>query len=70
MGIRPIFKPLHVQDLLHDGNTSTKYVDILENAMNLINDSMTKDIETYDQIYNVVCHDENWLKINPNVVDA
>jgi hypothetical protein len=45
-------------------------VDILENAMNLINDSMTKDIKAYDQIYNVVCHDESWLNINPNIVDA
>jgi hypothetical protein len=38
--------------------------------MNFINDSMSKDIEAYDQIYNVVCHDRSWLNINPNVVDA
>lgn len=47
---------MHIQDVLDDGDDIYKINGhILEDAKNLINDSMTKDIKTYhDQIYNIV----------------
>ncbi len=55
-GCKPIFKPLHVWDLLDDGDDIYKISGhIPKDAINLINDLVTKDIETYhDQIYNIV----------------